>query len=97
MANSSDAIPKLVARICWVAGTFFAASGLLKMKDWIVDSERNTFNAFLFRLIVAALLILLPYILMLTTGTFFGRADGRMDVVIGINPGQLTAFQKAGK
>lgn len=65
-------IPPAVAVFAYVMGAFFTVSGLLKLKAWIGDSDRNTLNAALFRLVVASLLIYLPYGIMVMNKTMFG-------------------------
>ena len=95
LSRNGSTIAKLIAVLAYVGGTFFAASGLLKLKDWINNGDKSPMMHALMRLIVATLLILLPYSLKIATGTFFKRDDGRIDTNIGVTPGNLTTFQKA--
>lgn len=92
--NVRNSVP-LIPMMSYVAGVFFAATGLLKLKDWVADGERNSITPALVRLIVAVFLILLPHVIRLTTGTFFRRADGSMDVNIRTPAPSLKAFCKS--
>jgi hypothetical protein len=94
LARNGSTIAKLIAMIAYVGGTFFAVSGLLKLKDWVNNGDKSPMLHALMRLIVATLLILLPYSLKIATGTFFKRDDGRIDTNIGVTPGNLTTFQR---
>lgn len=69
-------IPKFIAVLAYVAGAFFAASGLIKLKDWINDADRNPLNPALFRLVTAALLVAFPHILLVATSSFFAYGSG---------------------
>jgi hypothetical protein len=88
-------IPKFVAVLAYVCGTFFAATGLLKLKDWINDGDRNPLNPALFRLITAALLIAFPHILLVVTSVFFAHGNNNSVMVdVTTKMGKLGSFQK---
>lgn len=91
--NVRKSVP-LIPMISYVCGVFFTASGLLKLKDWINDGDRNPITPALTRLVVATFLILLPHMIRLTTGTLFRRADGSMHVNVPVVAQNLGAFQK---
>lgn len=65
-------LPKLIAVIAYVIAAFFAATGLLKLKDWMTAPEKNPLQAALFRIIVAALLLVFPHVWIIVNTTFFG-------------------------
>lgn len=90
-------LPRFIALLSYVAGTFFTISGLLKMKDWMKDSERNPFNGWVIRLVVATLLILLPYSLNLVNLTLFQRDDGMANVTqdFNVNAPNMQRFEKS--
>jgi hypothetical protein len=69
-------IPKLVAVFAYVIGTYFAADGLLKLKNWMSEPEKNPLNAAIFRLVVASLLIALPKVISISNATIFGGSNG---------------------
>ncbi|MDB5478699.1 MAG: hypothetical protein JWM96_1194 [Alphaproteobacteria bacterium] len=73
IGTSARPYPRLVAMLGYVCGTFFAISGLLKLKDWTNDSERNSIMPGLIRIVVSALLITFPHIFVLVNTTFWGR------------------------
>lgn len=73
-------VPPAIAVFCYVIGVYFAADGLLKMKAWIEDSERNTINAAIFRLVVSALLIYLPHGFILVNNTILGTGSSSGEV-----------------
>ncbi len=84
---------KIVPMLSYVIGTFFALSGLLKLKDWVNDGERNPLGPVIIRLLVATLLILLPHMMRITSGTFFGESKG----LVPTTPApRLNAFCKSG-
>lgn len=56
-------VPKLIAVACYVIGTFFAARSLLALKGFIEDPDDNPITKFLSLSVTAALLISLPYII----------------------------------
>jgi len=89
-------IPPAIAMLSYVCGAFFAANGLLKLRDWMKDSDRNTLNAGLFRLVVASLLIYLPYGIVVANNTLFGSGDGSGGNVstsgVVVKPPQLKVF-----
>jgi hypothetical protein len=72
VAQQLDYIPKLISFIAYAIAAFFAASGLLKLKDWINEPEKNPLNAVLFRLVVASLLLCLPKAIYIIDGSIFG-------------------------
>jgi len=76
VGNNIKGIPKVVALLSYIIGTFFAASGLLKLKDWINEGDKAGLNPALFRLVLSALLILLPYMVGLANSVFFGKNEG---------------------
>jgi hypothetical protein len=86
---------RIIPMLCYVIGVFFAASGLLKLKDWINEGDKIGILPALMRLIVSALLITLPHILVITTGTLFGnQSDGGVEVKVPAP--RLGAFEKTG-
>ncbi len=91
-------VPKLVAIMAYICGVFFAATGLLRLKDWINDSSRNPLNPALFRLATAALMIAFPHILLVATSTFFayGGQGNSASVKVNIKTkmGKLSPFTK---
>lgn len=91
--NVRQSVP-LVPMLSYVIGVFFTASGLLKLKDWVNDGERNSITPALMRLVVATFMIILPHMIRMTTGTFFRRDDG-MFVNVKTNAPQLGAFCKS--
>src|SRR5690606_10412558 len=97
IANNVAGSTKLVPFLSYVCGAFFAASGLLKLKDWINEGDKAGLNPALFRLALSALLIVLPHTMRIFAGTWFGRADGGANVNTSIPAPQLGAFQKAGR
>jgi len=82
---------KLIPMLSYVAGTFFTASGLLKLKDWINDGDRNPIVPAIARLVVAAFLILLPHMMRVSVGTLFGNTGGNLPVTVAP---KLGAFEK---
>lgn len=97
LSKQSLNIPKLVTVLAYIGGTFFAATGLLRLKDWINDSDRNPLLPALFRLITAALMIAFPHILLVTTATFFSYGSGSnasVEVNVSTKMGKLSPFQK---
>lgn len=100
VAKNSLNFPKLVAVFAYVIGAFFAATGLIKIKDWINDSDRNPLNPALVRLVTAALLIAFPHVMFIATGTFFTHGTGNntsVEVDVSTKMGQLSAFKLLGK
>lgn len=94
LASNFTSIPKLIAVIAYVIATFFAASGLLQLKEWVIDSDRNTLTAPLLRLAVASLLIYMPHLMSLTNNTLFSRDGGVASVDIKTPSHSLKAFEK---
>lgn len=85
-------LPKLFAIASYVIGAFFAADGLLKLKAWMEESEKNSLNAALFRLAVSAMLIYLPHAIVIANTTLFGEGAGGVGNVPRTTPPQLKAF-----
>lgn len=94
--NVRGSVP-LIPMLSYVAGVFFTASGLLKLKDWVNDGERNPLTPALTRLVVATFLIMLPHMIRLTTGTLFKRNNGDMFVNVPVVAQRLGAFCKSGQ
>lgn len=95
IGNDISRFPRVVAMLSYVGGAFFAASGLLRLKDWMSDSERNSLNTAMFRLVVASLLIYLPHAIVMANNTLFG--DGKTNATTSgtkIKPPQITSFGK---
>lgn len=92
-------IPRLIALLSYICGAFFAASGLLKLKDWINEGDKAGLNPALFRLVLSALLIVLPHAIVLATSVFFDQNEsgnwGTQDGLV--QPGNMTAFKRIGK
>lgn len=90
-------VPKFVAVLAYICGVFFAATGLMRLKDWINDSSRNPLNPAIFRLMTAALMIAFPHILLLATSTFFLYGSGNtasVEVNVKTKMGKLSPFIK---
>jgi hypothetical protein len=99
MVDSVVSVPKVIVVLAYICGTFFAASGLMKLKDWVNDGERNPLNPALFRLLTAALLVSFPHVLLVVTGSLFGRGDPNsaafaVDVNVNTEMGKLTPFNR---
>jgi hypothetical protein len=94
IAVNAAVFPKFIAFICYVMGTFFTVTGLLKLKDWAEQGDKVGMWPGLMRLIVATLLITLPHMILLTTSTFFARKDGRVDSDLWVTPPSMQPFQK---
>lgn len=96
--NVLKSVP-LIPMVSYVCGVFFTASGLLKLKDWVNDGERNSIIPAIMRLVVAAFLIILPHMIRMVTGTLFGRkqADGTVQTYTNVKTPapELGAFQKS--
>lgn len=93
--NVSDNVrplPRLVAIIAYVLGAAFAAHGLLKLRDWTNDSQRNSLKPALFRFVIAALLVWLPYSFVIINNSLFGQGEG--GVQVSIPAPKLNAFTK---
>jgi hypothetical protein len=87
-------LPRVVAVIAYVLGTFFAVSGLLKLKDWLNEGDKAGINPALFRLVTAGLLIAFPHTMRVVAGTWFGRADGKTSVNVDVPRPKLNAFER---
>lgn len=85
-------LPKFMAIASYAFGAFFAANGLLRLRAWIGDSDRNTLNAAMFRIFIAALLISLPHIFVLANNTLFGSGAGGAGM-ISVPPPNMGAFK----
>lgn len=86
-------LPKLFAVTSYVIGAFFAADGLLKLKAWMEESDKNSLNAAIFRLAVSAMLIYLPHAIIIANTTLFGDGAGGVGNVPPTTPTQLGVFQ----
>lgn len=93
-------LPKLISVIAYVIAAFFAATGLLKLRDWIMDSNKNSLNPALFRLAVASLLIALPHVSMVINTVLFGSKSSGETIGVnssnGIKMHSLNAFPSSG-
>lgn len=69
VAKQISTVPKLIAVICYVIGTYFAVRSLLALRGFIENSDENPITRFLAFGITSALLISLPYIIQLTRET----------------------------
>ena len=90
-------IPKFITVVAYVIAAFFAATGLVKLKDWINDNEKNPINPALFRLVVASLLIVFPHMLVIVNSTLFGSKGGQTATVTtadAVKAPSLNAFPK---
>lgn len=85
-------VPRLFAVVSYVVGAFFAADGLLKMKAWLEDSDKNPLNAVIFRLAVSALLIYLPYGIIMVNTTIFGSDASHGSQIPQTKPPKLKVF-----
>ena len=94
-------IPKVIATIAYVIAAFFAATGLIKLKDWINDGDKNPINGALFRLVVASLLIVFPHVLVIINTTLFGSQENgdTMGVTAAdaVKMQQMDPFKRSGK
>lgn len=97
VANNVGRVPKAVSIIAYASGTFFTASGLLKLKDWISDNERNPINPALFRLGAGAFMIFLPWALVIATASVYGYDGSGSLRTTNVNsaPGFLSPFCKS--
>ena len=91
IAKEISIIPKLTAVFAYVIGTFFAATGLVKLKDWMHEPDKNPINAVIIRMIVAVLLISLPHVLILANNSIFASEKTTVNVPMQ----SLSTFQKA--
>lgn len=89
-------VPKFMAIVSYVIGVFFASDGLLKLKAWMDDSQKNPINPAIFRLGVAALLIWLPYGMTVANYTLFGSNSGGSNTPY-IPPPRIGVFEKTGQ
>lgn len=89
--NVRTSVP-FIPMLSYVVGVFFAAAGLLKLKDWVNDGERNSIVPAIGRLMIASALIILPHVIRMTNGTFFGQTNGVLPVA---QSTQLRAFCKS--
>ncbi len=87
-------VPQMAAVLAYVAGAFFAATGLVRLKDWINDADRNPLMPAMFRLLTAALLIAFPHILLVVTSTFFAYNGDSVMVNVTTKMGKLDSFKK---
>jgi intracellular multiplication protein IcmD len=97
MSKSIYRVPKFVAILSYACGVFFAASGLVKLKDWINDADRNPLNPAIFRLVTAALMIAFPHVLLVATASFFAHGSGAnasVEVDVTTSVGMLKPFKK---
>lgn len=97
IAEQIVSVPIFIAVIAYVIAAFFAATGLVKLKDWISEPEKNPLNAAMFRLIVSSLLIVLPHVLIIINTTLFGlQSNGSTrDSNINVRMQSMTAFERA--
>jgi hypothetical protein len=89
-------IPRLIAVIAYVGGTFFGATGLLKLKDWIHEPDKNPIIGVVIRMSVAAMLIVFPHVLVIVNSTLFGSQDNgsTQAVKIKVPMQSLSSFQR---
>lgn len=76
IASNIVSVPRFVAVLAYVIGTFFVATGLVKLKDWINDSNKNSLNPAIFRIVVASLLYVFPHVLVMINTSLFGSQKG---------------------
>lgn len=69
VGNQVVQVPRFLAVIAYVIGTFFAARGLLALKNHIVDSSKNPITEFIAYAGISAMLIALPYAIKVAAGT----------------------------
>ncbi len=69
LGNQITTIPKLMALAAYVLGTFFAISALFKLKGFIEAPDDNPITQVMARAAIAALLIVLPYIITVAQNT----------------------------
>jgi hypothetical protein len=92
VAEQISWLPPAVAVLAYVIGTFFAATGLIKLKDWMSEPEKNPLQGVIIRLVVASLLIALPKILYLSNGTLFGQEANTGPTYVHVPMQNLKAF-----
>lgn len=95
VGNNLVVIPRFVVLLAYVGGTFFAITGLLKLKDWIIDGSKTPLMSVIIRLSVAALMIYFPYLLIVINTTLFGSAGngGTQDVNVKVRQQTMEAFE----
>lgn len=96
VAGNVDRSVPGIAMLSYVIGVFFAASGLLKLKDWINEGDKVGILPALMRLSASALLILLPHMMVISTGTIFG-SDKVQGIEVKVHAPRLGAFEKTGR
>lgn len=75
ISSNIAVVPKGIGVLAYVIAAFFTATGIVKLKDWVTDSEKNPINGAVFRLVVAALLVSMPYVIVVVTNSMFGKND----------------------
>jgi hypothetical protein len=70
VAGQLTNVPKLIAVICYVIGSFYTARCLLALKRYITDPDENPINAFISYGAIGSLLIVLPYSISVVGRTF---------------------------
>lgn len=70
LAVQSSNIPKLIAVLCYVVGVFYTVRALLGLKNYISNPEENPINSFIGYGAIGALLIVLPYSIVIVAETF---------------------------
>lgn len=93
VANDVGLFPKFMSTVSYVVGVYFAADGLLKLKAWMEDSQKNSITHAIFRLSVAGLMVWLPHGMFLANATLFGEGAGGANTPA-IAPPQLGVFDK---
>lgn len=75
LATQVAKMPKLIALGAYVIGAFFAVRALFALKGFIEAPDDNPITKVLGFAAVSALLIMLPYIITVMTGTIGARND----------------------
>lgn len=65
-------IPKLISVVAYVLGTAFAVKGLFALRGFIENSDENPLTAVISPLVISALLIFLPYMIVMVMETIAG-------------------------
>ena len=92
--NIRKSVP-LLPMVSYVLGVFFTAAGLFRLRDWVIDGDKNPLTPVIIHLLVAVFLIMLPHTIRMVTGTFFNRGGGEMYVNTRVEPPRLGAFCKS--
>lgn len=88
-------LPPMISVISYAIGVFFAADGLLKLKAWMEESDKNSLNSAIFRLAVSAMMIYLPHAIIIANTTLFGENAGGVGNVPQTPPPKLGVFNGA--